>query len=321
MSNVKYDLTNDNGSLGDDTVSMKLLGVNLDHSKGVDDGFTFDWLQPFEMDASNTFDVEHAQANFTFESSPSSLGSYQMHQLPTDAMVVDNIAATSLSGDQRLMSLVAEIQQQLWKLEQLPWNAESSHCSLETYPIGSILDLSRQFRDTVEVTFNNSSQSGIGGDQHNSNTSPAAPTILLVMCGYIWLMRLYNIVLDDFKRHLNYIPGEQGADGRAHGIGNRTITGDLGGGNTTPGGTSTLRWGDLTSIDAAIGLHQMSNAVRMMLSMLQEIESKLGNGAAAARDTAMIMLINLGRMQESSSDGFSQKATFVKNLLRERIGL
>lgn len=317
---MQYDLTNDNGFLGDDTASMKLLGIHIEESKAVDEGFAFDWLPHFSMGSQNGFDVDHIQTNFTFESPPSSLTSSHMPQLSTDGMAIET-NASPLAGDQRLMALVAEIQQQLWNLEQLPWNTESSQGSLDTYPIGNIMDLSRQFHDVVESTFDSASQSPGGTSHHAGNpSSPATPTVLLIMCGYIWLMRLYNVVLDDFKRHLNEIPDGKIAD-TVGGIANRPIATDGGCGMNTPSGPSALRWGDLTSIDAAIGLHQMSNAVRIMLGMLQNIESKLGSGAAAARDMAMIMLINLGRMQESSADGFSKKAMTVKNLLRERIGL
>ncbi|KAG0154906.1 hypothetical protein PDIDSM_478 [Penicillium digitatum] len=120
---------------------------------------------------------------------------------------------------QRLTTLVSEIQQQLRKLEEGPWHADST-CSLDDYPVGTIIELSQQFSAIAGPILGSKVSGGDALDIHRPGeperniTSAVAdtPTMLLVMCGYMWLVRTYGVVLGHFHTHLNVMPtGSLGA--------------------------------------------------------------------------------------------------------------
>ncbi|KAM6480812.1 hypothetical protein HDV62DRAFT_392222 [Trichoderma sp. SZMC 28011] len=234
-------------------------------------------------------------------------------------------AATATTG-QRLTALVSEIQQQLRRLEEGPWHTDSTH-SLHDYPVGTILELSQQFSAIAgsilssTVCTSGGMEEEAGSDEDNDNSGRTAgcatadtPTMLLIMCGYIWLVRIYGIVMGHFQKHLDRMPT---GDPRHL----RTTTGVI---SPIAGGVSVstkLRLGELPCTDVALSLQQIHTAVRMLLDVLHEIEGHLGRGAVAACDMAVALLLNSGRPQNGSSRGLGIKAAAVKKLLREKMGL
>ena len=221
---------------------------------------------------------------------------------------------TAILADQRLTTLVSEVQQQLRKLEDGPWHNENV-CSLDDYPIGTILELSQQFRAISgpiisSTAGDNTGSEYIGQDDEEAEkrTSRGAgdtATMLLVMCGYMCLVRTYGVVLSHFQLHLNRIPTN-------HRQGTRR-----------PGSASTtsLRLGQLPCADVALSLQKIHIALSMLLDELSDIESQLGRGAAVVRGITVSSLLNSERRADGSDDNLNKKALAVKELLRKKMGL
>ncbi|KAJ5204644.1 uncharacterized protein N7498_005523 [Penicillium cinerascens] len=232
--------------------------------------------------------------------------------------------SSAVQTSQRLTTLVSEIQQQLRKLEEGPWHADSA-CSLDDYPVGTIIELSQQF-SAIAGPILGSTVFGGGalevhhpGEPERNITDAVAdtPTMLLVMCGYMWLVRTYGVVLGHFHTHLNVMP--TGCLGET--TGTRT---PIGGSGTIPIGSMTgsaLRLSELPCTDTALGLQQIHTAVRLLFDVLHDIENHLGREAVMVRDMAVALLLQSGKLQDISSNGLGKKATAVRELLREKMGL
>ena len=246
-------------------------------------------------------------------------------------------SSSHLPTGHQLASLVSAIQNQLAKLEQGPWSTDTN-CSLDDYPVGTIVELSQQFSAIAGPVMRNagrlgelragSSNEGSGDEESSSeNSSEGRPateaecsTILLVICGYMWLARIYNVVLGHFHTHLSRMPsdGHLGGGGSVPAV-NMVVSGNgsVMGGDSGP----ALRLGQLSYAGTALSLQQIHTAVRMLLDVLHEIEGHLGTGAVVARDVAVSMLLSSTRRQEGHAGGLLEKATAVKWLLREKMGL
>jgi hypothetical protein len=136
-----------------------------------------------------------------------------------DIVPVSNTVSTikstnAILAGQQLTTLVSEIQQQLKKLEGSRWHTDSVE-SLDDYPIGTILELSQQFSAiagpilSCTPSVNESEEDGDDEKENEKKTSSVAadtPALLLVMCGYIWLVRTHCVVLSHFQKHLNCRP-------------------------------------------------------------------------------------------------------------------
>ncbi|KAK3307750.1 uncharacterized protein B0T15DRAFT_391055 [Chaetomium strumarium] len=218
-----------------------------------------------------------------------------------------NNSAAAVAG-QGLIQLVSEIQHQLRQLEEGPWHTDSAS-SLDDYPVGTVLALAKQFSALAGSIL------GCMGREQQQQTAndDATPTVLLVMCGYMWLVRIYAVVLGHFQRHLDHMPANQPDNAAAPCI---------------PSASSphALRLGELKCADATLGLQQIHTAVCMLLDALHDIESHLGCAGAVGRDMAVALLLKSGKSPEdsdaSSSGGLlARKATAVKELLRRKMGL
>ncbi|KAL6903336.1 hypothetical protein GGI43DRAFT_401804 [Trichoderma evansii] len=287
----------------------------------------YDWLEQsgFALDEGSTFEMGRSDlAPWSHLPPPTAAARW-----PTDDIAAINTSASSISRSsnavttsQRLTALVSEIQQQLRRLEEGPWHTDSTH-SVHDYPVGTILELSQQFSAITgsilssTVCISGGLEESGSSDEDNSErtagcTTADTPTMLLIMCGYIWLVRIYGVVLGHFQKHLHRMP-----TGDPCHLG--TTTGVI---SPIAGGVSTkLRLGELPCTDVALSLQQIHTAVRMLLDMLHEIEGHLGRGAVAACDMAVALLLNSGRPQNGSSRGLGIKAAAVKKLLREKMGL
>ncbi|KIM92890.1 hypothetical protein OIDMADRAFT_36232 [Oidiodendron maius Zn] len=302
----------------------------------------YDWLQPIAVDDGNPFEVGKSD----LELWPQLTTLTAAANRPTDNICIATVSETASSikssetvlnsiesgntvlAHQRLIVLVLEIQQQLRKLKGSLWHTDGVY-SLDNYPIGTILELSQQFSAIAALILRSTASNGgleEGGDDDDENekTSSAAadtPTMLLVMCGYMWLVRTYGVVLGHFQKHLSSMPtshpyGTMGGTPNPGGM----INPICGINSTAPAGPA-LRLGQLPCADVVLSLQQIHTAVGMLLDALQDIEGHLGSGAAVARVMALTSLLNSGKCQDANYGGLTKKATALKELLREKMGL
>lgn len=267
--------------------------------------------------AANVFACDEDMAGMECNWLPSHVDSRNMYNLgvsrPTDgALGPSNAAPTPrILQSNNIIDLVSKIQQQLQQLEESPWHTDSKR-SLDDYPIGAILEISQQFSAIASSVF----YSTTCDDDTNSNMADT-PVILLAMTGYLWLVRIYSLILSHFQNHLCQIPASHllgNSDGFIKAIAN--------GGNGT-NATATdqiLRLGEVSCGAATFGLLRMQTVLNMLLDILQKIEGYVGRRGTVARDTALALLCNLGELQEDVFGNLSKKATEVKELLREKMG-
>ncbi|KAF5704417.1 transcriptional regulator [Fusarium mundagurra] len=281
-----------------------------------------DWLDQsaFSLDDGSTFEMSGSDPP-QWSYSTSSTGATR---LPTDSNAALNASTNNIGRSsnataavQRLTALVPEIQQQLRRLEEGPWHTDSAQ-SLHDYPVGTILELSQQFSTVAgSILSRTGYNNGEDDDEHNgersANCSPSdTPTMLLIICGYIWLVQTYSVVLGHFQKHLNRIPT---GDPRPLGTSTCVIS-------PIASSTSTkFRLGELPCTDVAMSLQQIHTAVRMLLDVLHEIEGHLGREAVGACGMAATLLLSLSKSQNGTSRDVGMKATAVKKLLREKMGL
>ena len=241
---------------------------------------------------------------------------------------------------QRLTELVAQIQHQLRKLEGGPWHTDNT-CSLDDYPVGTVLSLAQQFSAIVRPLpiFSGASrqpnEESCGKDEDglakHDSTSPVGltndtSTMLLVMCGYMWLVRTYGVVLDHFQKHLHQRSANQhlASPARARRQTSYAYCGMVSptdGAGDSSSCIPALRLGELPCADATLGLQQIHTAVRMLLDALHDIENHLGRDAAVAREMAVALLLQSGKAPDGRPSGLGKKATAVKELLRQKMGL
>lgn len=283
-----------------------------------------DWLQPGfgALDDGNSFELAEFEFDLPPWSQMASPPAAAAASWPTDSNNSNTASINAVLTEQRLTALVLEIHQQLKKLEEGPWHTDSAR-SLDDYPVGTVLELSQQFcaiagpviGSTVCVsrTFEEGREGEDGDEDGRKTNSNAAadtadtPSMLLLMCGYMWLVRVYSVVMGHFWKHLTRMPTTTGATSP---ISSATATGG-----------SALRLSELPCADAALALQQIHTAVRMLLDVLHDIEDHLGRGAMVARDKAVALLLSSVRRQNGSSGALSKKATAIKELVREKMGL
>ncbi|KAK4201203.1 putative transcriptional regulator love [Triangularia verruculosa] len=139
---------------------------------------------------------------------------------------------------QRLLNLVVELQEGFRLLESHSWLQEDSTSSnsLDSYPIGTILHLSKEFAKIVKTAqeqisdlaapspsvesegfhFAVSTSPVLGRDSSILNSDDLStstpqgvldtPTRLLILTSYVSLTRLYTTMLGHFQKHLSLLP-------------------------------------------------------------------------------------------------------------------
>ncbi|KAI1293951.1 hypothetical protein F5Y03DRAFT_373717 [Xylaria venustula] len=239
---------------------------------------------------------------------------------------MDTTATSDIIGTYNLTMLVAQIQHQLRNLEEGPWGDADTERGLNDYPIGAIFELSQQFSavagpilgkfaftDAVREDDNNTKTP----DDNVSSRTGDTPSILLVMCGYMWLINIYSVMLEHFEGYLYRMPASQKP---TLGVTSSLISSVSRIGAIGP--SPAFRLGDLPCAQAALGMQQIHTAVCMVLDVLREIEAHVGGEALVARNMAVTLLLsNSSRQQEGSGVDLGKKATAVKELLREKMGL
>ncbi|KAK4149317.1 hypothetical protein C8A00DRAFT_18984 [Chaetomidium leptoderma] len=335
------------GSFGDpaawESLNLGSHGVGPDISEYSNGSSSCDWLKyGWALDESTLFDLGQSDlAPWSQLATPTTAAASR----PTDGILEAGSAQSSnaLLPGQRLTGLVSDIQHQLRKLVEGPWHTDSA-CSLDDYPVGAILGLAQQFSAIAGPILSRTAclggglveggHGGHGGDDDEteySKTSSATedtPTMLLVMCGYMWLVRICTVVLGHFQKHLkNRSANRQhlGTPTSAHssyGIINPIDGSSDGSTFITAAASFALRLGELPCADATLGVQQIYTAVRMLLGAMDDIEGHLGRGATVARAMAVALLLKSGTCgQDGSSAGLDKQATAVKELLREKMGL
>ncbi|OAA66675.1 Zn(2)-C6 fungal-type DNA-binding domain protein [Niveomyces insectorum RCEF 264] len=250
--------------------------------------------------------------------------------------------------NQQMTALIAEVQQLLQTLESSPWQTNSAD-SLDDYPVGMILTLSQQFGSLAGPACLGSEASGespsdktdsVGGS--SSSIEVDALTMMLVMCGYMLLAHLYDVVLDHFQSHLSHmppgndhhLPAMAGVGATTHGVipasvggpssgsgsGSSNSNSNSSGGGGVDVGRPALSLSELSFTNATLSLHKIHVAVGMLLSALHEVKTHFGFEVATARDMAVNLLLTSRRCNDGCLSDLGDKATAVKELIREKMG-
>lgn len=298
----------------------------------------WEWLQhDFSLDNACIMDADTLDPSLR---SPSPV--FLAPSQPTDGIMLsgDTTPSNSTPG-QRLAALIADMQQRLKMLEEWPRQHDSPR-SLDDYPVGAVLHLFQEFtavagpvlssaraagttiasltpRELIleaaacgETQTTELDDAGLGaGASRGPGTDTA--TTLLVLCGYMWLVRIYSIVLGHFQMHLGRIPSS-GNSTTGHG-------GVAGSASTKP----TLQLSELPCASTAPYLGRIHTAVCMLLTALQGVEEQLGQGGGVARNLVVRRLtqesvLRAGEVQDGCG-GLGRKVCSVKSLLREKMGL
>ncbi|VUC37647.1 unnamed protein product [Clonostachys rosea] len=231
--------------------------------------------------------------------------------LATDFQVVPGSSArmSSWAPAQQLLSLISEMQQCLGSLERGAWQGDCAR-GLDDYPVGTILHLSREFGAIASPLLGKASTTGIirasvtGVEVPEGGVDTAAA--LFVLGGYMWLMRIYSVVLGHFQSHLSrYSYSSSGLSDRGASS------------NVSP----TLQLGELPSANTAHDLGRIHTALSMLLGALREVEEYSGQGGAVVRNlvVALLTLPSVGEFDDSV--GLVGKVQSIKELLREKMGL
>ncbi|GAB1318243.1 Putative transcriptional regulator LovE [Madurella fahalii] len=219
------------------------------------------------------------------------------HGLHSQAVTAGCTATTAWStGDtnvskpellQRLLHLVAEIHESFKLLEGGPWLGQDDSAiapTLDNYPIGSILHLSREFAAIVEVAQAHADPAGPFEDKADADaamnfalrhryrdsdleaaSNPAdgfnanaidTPTCLLILNCYVSLTKLYETMLRHFQKHLSLLPSPSVCWPEAGGMSERC-----------------LNLGELPPTDAACS--RIHTAIRLLLASLDRIEAAI----------------------------------------------
>ncbi|KAH6637107.1 hypothetical protein F5144DRAFT_206568 [Chaetomium tenue] len=245
-------------------------------------------------------------------------------------------STTASVAGRRLPALIAEMQQRLEALENGAWLHDSAQ-SFDHYPIGAVLRLSQEFGALAGQVLGMAAtyggpppdlqmmaavggvaggggaglyELGRGGGMAEGGSSTA--TVLLVLGGYVFLVRLYGLVLGHFHAHLNRIPSGSLHGGHMH---------------STPAPTTspTLQLGELPSGGAMPDVSRIHAALGMLLAALHSVEEQLGQGGEVAREMVVSILTQGSGLEPAKlQDGFGdlgEKVRSVKELLREKMGL
>ncbi|EGX90053.1 acyl-protein thioesterase 1,2, putative [Cordyceps militaris CM01] len=194
------------------------------------------------------------------------------------------------SDNDELLGLVTKIQQQLSRLENGPWRKDGTK-SLNDYPVGGIIQLARKLGEVAEGIFGHRERTITDSVDHGSNTASVdsaqadTPSVLLLLCGYTWLLRLYNVVLDHFQSHVDHIPihhsqsAEVATAWNPHSI-------------VSPPFDPELTLGEFPCVTSILEMHRIYAAIRTLCDALRSVECRLGSGGIELRETAMATLQN-----------------------------
>ncbi|KAK3299486.1 uncharacterized protein B0H64DRAFT_388629 [Chaetomium fimeti] len=259
-----------------------------------------------------------------------STGSPTAHRSLGDGTVAmgDISMATASFAGRRLPALIAEMQQRLETLENGAWLQDSAQ-SFDHYPIGAVLRLSQEFGalagqvlglaatygpDAANLQLMAAAGASAGGaslyepgrGDGGGSASNSTATVLLVLGGYVFLVRLYGLVLGHFHAHLNRIP-----------------SGNPGG--PTPAASPTLQLGELPSGGAMPDVSRIHAALGMLLAALHSVEEQLGQGGEVAREMVLSILTQGSGLEpvklQDPLGNLGEQVRSVKELLREKMGL
>lgn len=242
----------------------------------------------------------------------------------TDTATVMN-TKSSADPEQRLILLITNMQQCLHSLEHGPWQDNSTN-TLDDYPVGTVLHLSQELvsiaasvlsRDCIVGTmtrrkFASAIENPAGGGAPTTenkvinvgSNNTAAP--LLVLSGYMSLMRIYSIVIGHLETHIRSASSNSNAD---HGSGLCSPT-------TNP----TLQLGQLPCTDVEPVLGKIHTALRMLLTAMHGVEEKVGPGGAVARNLVVALLAQEAVLDNGDLHGVVlKKMQSVKELVQDKM--
>lgn len=234
-----------------------------------------------------------------------------------------HISSSAVPGE-RLVTLIAKMQQCLQILEHGPWQNDSAN-SLDDYPVGTVLHLSQEFssiaspmlsagcivatitpREYTLANENSKERESCRAKSKEKDSGSDTVTTLLVLSGHMSLARIYSIVLRQFQSHLSTVASKSNVDSAS--------------GVHSAGANPTLQLGEHPCTSAAPVLGKIHTALRMMLGALHGVEEKLGPGGAVVRNLVVALLAQeavIGTVEHQG--GLSRKMQCMKDLLQEKM--
>ncbi|KAJ5660078.1 hypothetical protein N7507_006529 [Penicillium longicatenatum] len=251
-----------------------------------------------------------------------------------------------------LLALASDLYERLETLETGPWQFNEAYPSLDAYPIGAILNLSRQLtmatnalhRDKAEDSSSISSQACSTNGHENGyrrldcESSRFIPTTMstdtafgdsstthILLGCYITLSQIHFLVLDHFKRYLSLQPNARAWVPSAGGkIGPTICVGELPSMNDMYSRIHTavfLLLNCFSEVEEALGLPpQIRSANGHELSGRNTADRGTIDDPLAFRSTSWGHMVCATEIQEEFA-AFGRKVVEIKNLLREKLEL
>ncbi|TQV97843.1 acyl-protein thioesterase 1,2 [Cordyceps javanica] len=202
----------------------------------------------------------------------------------------------------QLLRLLPKIKQELSKFENGFWRNEGA-ASLDDYPIWNIVLMAREIREVASAIFGKSEEAlrenqlnyQIGPTSHYG-TKADTPAVLLLLCGHIWLMRLYSVVLDHVQNRIDDIPT---VTDHSQLLDHATLWPDL---------LSEHRSGLLSLPDLGLGL------------AVKSVECQLGGDGFQLREAAVTALQNDDYVPSGNLQSIEMRFDSLKQQLRTKIG-
>ncbi|KAH6627205.1 hypothetical protein B0J18DRAFT_163414 [Chaetomium sp. MPI-SDFR-AT-0129] len=281
--------------------------------------------------------------------------------LPTTTLSTTTTVDSTPSAPRRLPALIAEMQQRLELLEHGGWldppgpgSDDISHArSFDRYPIGAVLRLTQEFGAlTGEVWVAPSLSAGCcnGSDRcekgDGQGQGPNVSTVLLVLGGYVLLVRLHALVLAHLHAHLERLPSPH-SHGHAHSH-SPTLTPDQDSPPshqppTTPTGSKAMSMGvSMTMTSTRLRLadllphssppivppevSRIHAALGMLLAALHGVEAQLGRGGERVRGLVVALVSGsgsgsgLGGSSGSEVEGFGVLGGLEQGALQDGLG-
>jgi hypothetical protein len=241
----------------------------------------------------------------------------------TDAASIMNTESSAVPGE-RLITLIAKMQQCLQILQHGPWQKDSSN-NLDDYPVGTVLHLSQEFGSIASPVLSrgcivggimpreyiSAIENSTDGEAHptklkDMDSGSDTVTTLLVLSGYMLLARIYSIVLGQFQTHLSNVSLNSNTNHsrRVH----------------SASANPKLQLGELPCTSAAPVLGKIHTALRMLLAALHGVEEKSGPGGAVARNLVLALLAQEAVIGEFHGK-LSSKMQSMKELLQEKMNM
>lgn len=241
---------------------------------------------------------------------------------PSRTATIENMTSCAFPKEE-LVKLIASMQQCHRMLEHGPWQKESA-TTLNDYPVGTVLKLSQELgliassvlkRDGL---FRIVSRREYASDLENAtdresptNTSDDGSditTLLLVLSGYMSLVRIYSVVLGHFEIHIGRVSSNNSTDHNDH----------MRQANANP----NLQLGELPCASVTPALGKIRTAFRLLVAAMHGVEETLGTGGAMARNLVVALLAQEAVLDSDDVRVYMmRKVRLVDELLQDKMNV